>query len=50
MLMKKFSIGYNTLMDFPYQRYLEHAKMMQLENKEEQKKQNKQEDKMNKHT
>jgi hypothetical protein len=48
--MEKFSLGYNTLMDFPYEKYLEHAKILQLETKEEQKEKQKQKSKMDKHT
>jgi hypothetical protein len=45
-LMEKFSIGYNELMDFPFERYLEHSKIITLENKEEKKQQERQESKM----
>jgi hypothetical protein len=46
-LMEKFSIGYNELMDFPFEQYLEHSKIISLENKEEKKQQERQESKMN---
>jgi hypothetical protein len=36
-LMAEFSIGYKDLMDFPFERYLEHAKILNLEKKEEKK-------------
>lgn len=35
--MAEFSIGYKDLMDFPFERYLEHAKILNLEKKEEKK-------------
>lgn len=42
-LMANFSIGYNELMEFPYERYLEHSKIIALENKEEKRQQKRQE-------
>lgn len=35
--MEKYSIGYNELMDFPFGKYLEFAKIVNLEMKEEKK-------------
>lgn len=37
-MMKEYSISYQQLMDFPYERYLEFAKIISLEAKEEKKK------------
>jgi uncharacterized short protein YbdD (DUF466 family) len=44
-LMEEFSIGYNELMEFPYERYLEHSKILNLEKKEEKRRQERQEKK-----
>lgn len=35
--METYSIGYNELMSFPYEKYLELSKIISLENKEEKK-------------
>jgi len=45
-LMSEFSIGYNELMDFPFERYLEHSKILSLEKKEEKKESEKQQNNM----
>jgi len=37
-MMKVYSVSYQQLMDFPYERYLEFAKIISLEAKEEKKK------------
>jgi len=37
-IMETYSIGYNELMKFPYEKYLELSKIISLENKEEKKK------------
>ena len=37
-MMKEYSVSYQQLMDFPYERYLELAKIISLEAKEEKKK------------
>lgn len=44
--MEKYSIGYNELMSFPYEKYLEFSKIISLEAKEEMKEQKKMEDKI----
>lgn len=44
--MSEFSIGYNELMAFPFERYLEHAKILSLEKKEEKKQNEKQQSKI----
>jgi len=36
-MMKEYSVSYQQLMDFPYERYLEFAKIISLEAKEEKK-------------
>lgn len=48
--MKEYSLGYNELMEFPYEKYLEFAKILSLESKEEKKKQNQSERQMQKAT
>jgi hypothetical protein len=35
--MEKYSLSYSQLMDFPYEKYLEFSKIIELENKEEKK-------------
>lgn len=37
-MMEKFGIGHDELMDFPYEKFLEYAKLSSLEAKYEQKK------------
>lgn len=37
--MEKYSVGYNDLMDFPYEKYLELSKIISLEAKHEKKQQ-----------
>jgi len=44
--MEKYSIGYNELMNFPYEKFLEFSKIISLENKEEKKKMDEQEKKV----
>lgn len=44
--MSEFSIGYNELMEFPFERYLEHSKILSLEAKEEKKESEKQQNNM----
>ncbi len=46
--MEKYSIGYNELMNFPYEKFLEFSKIISLENKEEKKKMDEQEKKVKK--
>lgn len=46
--MKEYSIGYNELMEFPYERYLEFSKIIALEAKEEKKEKEKQKNEMDK--
>lgn len=36
-MMENYSIGYNELMDFPFEKYMEFSKIMTLEAKEEKK-------------
>lgn len=43
--MKEYSIGYHELMSFPFEKYLEYAKIISLEAKEEKKKQDEVENK-----
>mgnify|MGYP000701057044 CR=1 FL=1 len=45
-MMEQYSIGYNELMSFPYEKFLELSKIISLENKEEKKRQEKQKSKM----
>jgi len=42
--MKKYSIGYEELMSFPYEKYLEFSKIISLEAKEKKKEQDKMEE------
>lgn len=42
-IMETYSIGYNELMSFPYEKYLEFSKIVSLEAKEEKKEQEKME-------
>jgi len=44
--MEKYSIGYDELMSFPYEKYLEFSKIISLEAKEKKKEQDKMEDKV----
>jgi hypothetical protein len=41
--MKQYSIGYNELMSFPYEKYLEFSKIITLEEKEKEKERQKME-------
>lgn len=45
-MMEQYSIGYNELMNFPYEKYLELSKIISLENKEEKKRKEKEQSKM----
>lgn len=45
-IMETYSIGYNELLDFPFEKYMEFTKIINLEEKEEQKERQKQQDKM----
>ena len=45
-IMKEYSIGYNELMSFPYEKYLEFSKIISLEAKHEKKQQEQAEKKM----
>lgn len=45
-MMKEYSIGFDELMSFPYTEYLEFAKIISLESKEEQRKQKDMENRM----
>lgn len=47
-LMKEYSISYNQLMEFPYEKYLEFSKILALEAKEEKKEKEKQKKQMDK--
>lgn len=49
-LMENYSIGYNELMDFPYEIYLEMSRIMSIEEKEKKKERDKKEKEMNKKT
>lgn len=49
-MMKEYSIGYNELLDFPYEKYLEFAKILSLEAKEEKKQKERQEKEMQSQT
>jgi len=49
-LMENYSIGYDELMDFPYERYLECSKMISLEAKEEKKRQERKENEIDRKT
>ena len=44
--MEHFSIGYNEIMDTPYDKYLEYSKIYSLEKKEEKKEKERQKDKI----
>lgn len=48
--MKEYSIGYNELMEFPYEKYLEFSKIISLEAKEKKKEQESQKRKMERNT
>jgi hypothetical protein len=50
MLMETYSIGYNELMAFPYDKYLEFSKIISQENKEEKKRAERQEREMQRKT
>jgi len=49
-IMQEYSIGYEQLMQFPYEKYLEFSKIISLEAKEEKKEQEKQQKKMERKT
>lgn len=49
-MMKEYAIGYNELMDFPFEKYLELLKIMSIEAKEEQKEAERQEREMDRKT
>jgi len=49
-IMVEYSISYNDLLDFPYEKYLEFSKIINLEAKEEKKRTDKQERQMEKNT
>lgn len=44
--MKEYSIGYQELMDFPFEKYLEFSRILTEEKKEEKKRREKQEKQM----
>jgi len=46
--MAEFSIGYRELMNFPFERYLEHSKILELEAKEEKKQREKEQSNLDK--
>lgn len=46
-MMKEYSIGYQDLMDFPFEKYLEFSRILTEENKEEKKRKEKQQKDMN---
>lgn len=44
--MSEYSIGFSELMEFPYERYLEHVKILNIEAKHEKKKQEREKSKV----